>query len=140
MSVLPVEESGISRQTAYRWKDEDKEFSSNWDQALDDGVDMLEGIALNRARKNSDTLMMFLLRAHIPQKYRERFDFNLKNDPEFKRTVNAFAAMLEDFVPRKLLPSAIARFAQLTGAKFSAETNFGAGNGNRPDTQGAIQV
>ena len=56
------EASGISRQTAYRWKDEDKEFSKNWDQALDDGIDMLEGIALNRARKNSDTLMIFFSR------------------------------------------------------------------------------
>ena len=126
---LACEESGISRQTAYRWKDENKEFSKNWDQALDDGIDMLEGIALNRARKNSDTLMIFLLKAHRPQKYRERFDFNLKNDHEFKRTINAFAEMLQTFVPKEFLPSAITRFGQLIGANFDPETHFGAGNG-----------
>ena len=132
---LACQESAISRQTAYRWKDEDKEFSSNWDQALDDGVDMLEGIALNRARKNSDTLMMFLLRAHKPQKYRERCDFNLKNDPEFKRTVTAFAEMLRAFVPKEFLPSAITRFGQFIGANFDLEKRFETNNGNMPPAQ-----
>lgn len=83
---LACEESGISRQTAYRWKIEDEEFDKHWSQALADGIDMLDGIALKRARQSSDTLMIFLLKAHLPQKYRERFEHDLKNNPEFKAT------------------------------------------------------
>jgi hypothetical protein len=132
---LACEESGVSRQTAYRWRAENEEFSKNWNQALDDGIDMLEGIALKRARESSDTLMIFLLKAHKPQKYRERFEFNLKNDPEFKRTVNAFAEMLQTFVPKEFLPSAITRFAQLTGANFDTERHFGDANGNMGRSQ-----
>ena len=101
---------------------------------------MLEGIALNRARKNSDTLMMFLLRAHKPQKYRERFDFNLKNDPEFKRTVNAFAECCKPLFRRNFYR------ARLPGSFSSPEPSslprliLELPMAIRPDTRGAIQV
>jgi hypothetical protein len=33
--------AGISRQIDYRWRDEDLEFALEWDQALENAVDVL---------------------------------------------------------------------------------------------------
>ena len=79
----------ISRQTAYEWRDEDENFAKNWDRALQIGITALEDEAHRRAfeggdepvfyqgeevgsvRKYSDTLAIFLLKAHRPERYRE---------------------------------------------------------------------
>jgi len=63
--------AGISRQAAYRAYDSDLEFQAQWDSALEEACDFLEKEAWRRALKQSDTLLMFLLKAHRPQKYRE---------------------------------------------------------------------
>lgn len=80
---------GISRVTAYKWRGEIPEFSNAWDGALKIGLSALEDEAHRRAfegydepvfhqgavvgaiRKASDTLAIFLLKAHAPDKYRE---------------------------------------------------------------------
>jgi len=36
--------AGISRWTAYRWRQEDPEFDSRWDQALENAVDVVESV------------------------------------------------------------------------------------------------
>ena len=79
----------ISRQTAYNWRDDDPAFAEAWDRAMRIGVTALEDEAHRRAfegvdepvfyqgfetgavRKYSDTLAIFLLKAHNPDKYRE---------------------------------------------------------------------
>lgn len=79
----------VSRYTAYKWRDEIPEFAEAWDRALRVGVTALEDEAHRRAfegsdepvfhqgsvcgsvRKYSDTLAIFLLKAHAPEKYRE---------------------------------------------------------------------
>jgi len=83
---------GISRETAYRWRREDPDFEKGWDRALEVGITALEDEAHRRAfrgvperhykngelvdttRKYSDTLAIFLLKAHRPDRYRERVD------------------------------------------------------------------
>jgi len=80
---------GIGRTTAYRWREEDLDFADAWDAAMKIGVSALEDEAHRRAfdgvdepvfyqggqvdtvRKYSDTLAIFLLKAHNPTKYRE---------------------------------------------------------------------
>jgi hypothetical protein len=62
----------ISRKTVYKWKLRDEGFAQDWDKAIDDGTDGLEDIALERAKKSSDTLMIFLLKARRPAKYRDQ--------------------------------------------------------------------
>lgn len=80
---------GISRYTAYLWRKEMPEFAERWDEAMKAGVLALEDEAHRRAfdgvdepvfyqggecgtvRKYSDTLAIFLLKAHNPDKYRE---------------------------------------------------------------------
>lgn len=61
----------VARQTAYAHREEDKEFGVAWDDALIEGVESLEESAWKQAKKGSDTLTIFLLKAHAPEKYRE---------------------------------------------------------------------
>lgn len=79
----------ISRYTAYKWRKSDQEFAEAWDEAMRVGVIALEDEAHRRAmegteepvfhsgqqcgtiRKYSDTLAIFLLKAHNPTKYRD---------------------------------------------------------------------
>lgn len=80
---------GISRYTAYKWRKEQPEFAAEWDDAMRAGLLALEDEAHRRAfegsdrpvffqgrqvsvvREYSDTLAIFLLKAHNPEKYRE---------------------------------------------------------------------
>jgi hypothetical protein len=62
--------SGIARITAYRERAIDPVFAEQWKLALDLGVDALEDQAKMRALAMSDTLLIFLLKAHR-EKYRE---------------------------------------------------------------------
>jgi hypothetical protein len=49
--------AGISRAEAYTWKNEDSKFSAAWDDAVEEGIDMLETIAYRRAVEGSDGLL-----------------------------------------------------------------------------------
>lgn len=87
--------SGIGRRTAYELRDRDPDFAAAWEDAINAAVDAMEGEAWRRAvegvdepvfgrvakdedgqigviRKYSDSLMQTLLKAHRPEKYRER--------------------------------------------------------------------
>jgi hypothetical protein len=93
--------AGIDRSTAYRTYKTSPEFAMQWDESLEEAIDTLEGAAWSRARDGvvrheplmyqgqqvgekviteySDTLMTVLLKAHRPEKYRERFDIQIKD-------------------------------------------------------------
>ena len=80
---------GISRMTAYTWRKDMPDFAQAWDDAMKAGLLALEDEAHRRAfdgvdepvfykgdecgtiRKYSDTLAIFLLKAHNPEKYRD---------------------------------------------------------------------
>ncbi len=82
----------LSRVALYAWKAEDAEFSAAWEAALDLGSDALEDEAIRRAREGtlkpvfykgeecglvrefSDTLLIFMLKARRPERFRERFE------------------------------------------------------------------
>lgn len=88
--------AGIDRSTVYKAREKSKEFAEAWDEALEEAVDTLEAAAWTRARDGvtrrepvmykgekvgekviteySDQLMTLLLKAHRPDKYRERVD------------------------------------------------------------------
>jgi len=81
--------TGISRQTAYDHKATDPDFSTAWDHAMEEAIDALEAEARRRSmegverpvfhrgqqcgviRQYSDTLLIFLLKAHRPGKFRD---------------------------------------------------------------------
>lgn len=73
----------ISRETAYDNRNTNPDFAARWDTAIQDACDSLEAVAWLRARKTSDTLMIFLLKAHRPEKYRETTrNYNVNVTPE----------------------------------------------------------
>lgn len=61
----------ITRETAYDNRKANASFAARWDIAIEDACDQLEAAAWLRAKSRSDTLMIFLLKAHRPDKYRE---------------------------------------------------------------------
>lgn len=85
-----AERIGVGRQTVYDWKAQHSDFSDLWDEALESSTEDLEEEAKRRAyagteepvfyqgevcgtiKKYSDTLLIFLLKAHRPAKYREQ--------------------------------------------------------------------
>ncbi len=64
----------ISRQTAYDLRNTDAAFAHEWTDALDDFADRLERLALKRilSPRPSDIVLIFMLKAARPGKYRER--------------------------------------------------------------------
>lgn len=93
--------AGIHRSVAYRERSADGEFSAAWDAAVKLGTDALEDEARRRAvegtlkpvfqggkrvgsvREYSDALLIFLLKAHKPDVYRETgrvFNINITAD------------------------------------------------------------
>jgi len=97
----------IDRTTAYVWRDRDADFAAAWDKALRIGVSALEDEAHRRAfdgvdepvfhkgdvcgavRKYSDTLAIFLLKAHNPDKYRENAKLELSGRVEMADVIMA---------------------------------------------------
>ncbi len=81
---------GISRTTAYKTRKRYSSFSDDWDNAIAEAADILEGEARRRAvdgvekpiyykgemidtvREYSDGLLTLLLKAHKPERFRER--------------------------------------------------------------------
>lgn len=66
--------AGVPRRTVYNWRDKWATFRQEWEDALEDACDGLEDVAWQRAlRDRSDRMIMFLLKAHRPQKYMSRW-------------------------------------------------------------------
>ncbi len=61
--------AGISRKTAYDHRKRSTKFRDEWDEAMEDACDVLEAEARRRAVGGSDTLLIFLLKSHRPQRY-----------------------------------------------------------------------
>lgn len=84
--------AGISQSTARTYKAAYPGFSDEWDTALEEAADNLEqearrramtgvavdvyhqGVVVGTKTEYSDSLMALLLKAHKPEKYRERID------------------------------------------------------------------
>ena len=67
---------GFARSTVYKWREEDEDFKRRWDDAVEAGTDVLEDRARDRAMDQSDTLLIFTLKARRPEKYRENINHN----------------------------------------------------------------
>jgi hypothetical protein len=65
------EEAGISPTKAYKQRKKAKWFAEAWDEALEEGIDHLEQAAWQAAQDGDRQLLMFLLKALRPAKYRE---------------------------------------------------------------------
>lgn len=83
---------GVSRVTLYKHRGLDPEFAAAWDKAYDDGTTVLEaeaqrravqgiteavynkGVVVGHVQKYSDLLLIFLLKARAPQRFRDNID------------------------------------------------------------------
>jgi len=83
---------GVTPRQAYTHRNAYTEFADQWDDALEEGSDLLEDVAVKRAVEGTerpifqggikvgtehvcnDNLLMFLLKGKKPEKYRERHD------------------------------------------------------------------
>jgi hypothetical protein len=78
--LLACHAAGVSRDAPYKRARRSAAFAADWAQARDDAIDQLEGEARRRALAGSDQLLMFLLRAHRPERYRETVRIDLARE------------------------------------------------------------
>lgn len=64
--------AGLNRSTIYRWRKRWATFRREWDDALEDACDILEGAARDLALNGNAQLLQFLLKAHRPAVYGDR--------------------------------------------------------------------
>ncbi len=77
---------GVSRQAAYQYRDVDAGFKQAWDNAIEEGLDTLEDEAIRRAKKSSDLLLIFMLKAKRPEIYRETIEVNVNWRAELRQS------------------------------------------------------
>lgn len=71
--TLSADGAGVTRKTAYDHYHLYPDFAAQWDDAKEAAIEQLEAQAWARAKLQSDTLMIFLLKAHKPEKYQEKY-------------------------------------------------------------------
>lgn len=98
--------AGVGRRTVYEWRAADQTFAEAWDSALDEGSDLLEDEALRRAVHGvsrpvavgkqvvdvveySDVLLIFLLKARRPERYRDNVRVRTEGAVELSLIANA---------------------------------------------------
>jgi hypothetical protein len=87
----------VGRNSIYEWRKDDPSFRVEWDETVELGTGALEDEAVRRAcegtlkpvyyggkkigtvREYSDSLLIFMLKARRPEKFRERFDIDPGN-------------------------------------------------------------
>lgn len=94
---IAARQAGLNRSHVYEIRESNEQFAREWDEAMDKAIDTLEAEAWRRARdgvpefvttgkglvmdkegkpvmqnRYSDTLLVTLLKAHRPERYRDR--------------------------------------------------------------------
>lgn len=69
--------AGVSRWTAYRWRQGDHEFAELWDEAIENAVDAVESVIYQQAVGGNTLAAIFYLKAHRP-KYRDRLNIDVE--------------------------------------------------------------
>ncbi len=82
---VACEKTGISRNSVYRWRKEDKTFASKMDKALAEGValvnDMSESQLLTLIKEKSWSAISFWLR-HRNDNYKDKIEVTTKEESE----------------------------------------------------------
>ena len=92
--------AGVSRQTAYRWRDEDPEFADLWDEAIENAVDAVENVIYQRALGGDVIAGIFYLKAQRP-KFRDRLNINVEQvKSEIEEALDRLRANPEFLAPK----------------------------------------
>lgn len=82
---IACEKTGLSRNSVYRWRREDTAFAKKMDEALAEGValvnDMSESQLLNLIKEKNWPAISFWLR-HRNDNYKNKLEITTKDDPE----------------------------------------------------------
>jgi hypothetical protein len=82
---LASEKCGVSRQSVYRWKKEDKEFEKKFEEALDEGEayinDLSEIQLVNLIKEKHPSSIRFRLSRRHP-KYKDKLEVTTRNEIE----------------------------------------------------------
>ena len=70
--------AGIHRSTAYEARQRDPAFAAAWQDALEDAIEALEAHARAMALAGDTIMTIFLLKAHRPEVYRDRYEVNVR--------------------------------------------------------------
>ena len=69
--------AGVSRNTVYRWREDDREFAAGWDEAMESAVDAVESVLYQKAMSGDTVAMIFYLKADRPI-YRDKLNIDVK--------------------------------------------------------------
>ena len=69
--------AGVSRNTVYRWRQEDFEFAEAWSEAHENAAGVVENVIYEQAVGGNTLAAFFYLKAHRP-KYRDRLNVNIE--------------------------------------------------------------
>jgi hypothetical protein len=82
---VACEKTGLSRNSVYRWRKEDTAFSKRMDEAIAEGValvnDMSESQLLNLIKEKNWSAISFWLK-HRNDNYKNKLEITTKDDPE----------------------------------------------------------
>ena len=78
---------GIARSTAYTYRKDNPEFKRKWDDIEDARLDDLEVEGYRRAEEESDTLLIFILKARRPARYNPTK--NVRIDGSIEHSIDA---------------------------------------------------
>lgn len=110
--------AGLTRSHAYTMREQDPEFAAEWESAIETAVDKMEKECARRAfngvmepvfyqgqecgviPRYSDTLAIFLLKAHRPERFRERYDIKSDNKHTHKKVDEMTDAELDEIIER----------------------------------------
>jgi hypothetical protein len=93
---LAADAAGVDRTTPYHLAQRNPAFAAAWAAAEQDATDVLEGEARRRALAGSDALLMFLLKAHRPERYRETLDVHVEVRREAARMAARLGCTVEE--------------------------------------------
>lgn len=69
--------AGVSRNTVYRWRQEDQDFGTRWNEAHEQAVDSVKHSLFQKAVSGDTVCMIFYLKAHRPI-YRDRLNIDIE--------------------------------------------------------------
>ena len=87
--------AGIGRSTWYGIKKEDPQFAADAEHAKHEVADGLEQEAIRRAYDGSDVLLIFLLKGHKPEKFKERHHSEIKSENKNAHTPESVSSTTE---------------------------------------------
>jgi hypothetical protein len=71
--TLAAQAAGIARSTLFDWKADDEQFAAECADAIEQGTDRLEDVAIERAVSgNSDTMLIFTLKGRRRDKWGDK--------------------------------------------------------------------